>query len=123
MENNSNDGTNINADNEFKKAAQDVDAVFMRVDETAQRRPSVRFGVIVLAVGIGSYFGAGRHVSKLGKDVKVLRDIVGSMGELMVAESNMRDAQAQIVSEALSKGRDVRFFPGLGVWVEGVGRG
>lgn len=110
MENNSH-----NDESDFKHAAEEVDKIWMEVEE---KRPSLKFGVLVLGVAIGSYLGVGRHVVKAAKDVTFIRDNLAVIGHLMAVEAEMRDGQAAIVRHAMESGKEVRHFPGLGVWVE-----
>jgi hypothetical protein len=100
----------------MENLAEEVDKIWMEVEE---KRPSLKFGVLVVGVAVGSYFGVGRHVVKIGKNVKDIRTLVAGIGQIMAEDSAMRDGQAEIILEALNAGKKIRHFPGVGVWVEG----
>ena len=109
-----------------EEPVQQFEQYIMNVEEVSQRRPVVRFGAVVVAVGIGSYFGVGRHVKSLVKtgkavkvDLEIIRNYVSAIGEVTVADFQMREGQSAIVHQALKNGDKFKHFPGLGVWVEG----
>lgn len=83
------------------------------------RKTWIKFGFIAAAVGVGTYYGAGRHIVKMSKDVKKINNTLAAVGDFLTAESIAReaahDAQRAAIVAARANGLGFTFFPGLGV--------
>lgn len=114
MENNENN-THRSDDSpieDLKETAQKIDQVWVQVEK---ERPTVKLGVLLVTVGIGSYFGVGRHVIKLRRDVKTLNKSVKAISEFMTQDLQFREAQKAAIDWAVENGHDFTHFPGVGV--------
>ena len=125
-----NDGQKSPGEQPNEDPVEQVQQFIYNVERTSERRPALRFALLVGGVAVGSYFGVGRHVktlvklSKAGKlDLDIIRDYTAAIGEVTVADFQMREGQAELVRTALKNGDKFKHFPGLGVWIEGAKNG
>lgn len=91
-----------------EEPVQELQQYIMNVERTSERRPALRFAFLVGGVAVGSYFGVGRHVKALAKDVRVIN-------AFLTDDLESRKYQAQAIYAALERGQEFTFLPGLGV--------
>lgn len=76
---------------ESQITVEDIDRLVTKLEERAQSRPLFRFGVMTLAVAIGSYVGVGRHVARLGRDQAAMQAAFEAAGGIMQTQQSIFD--------------------------------
>jgi hypothetical protein len=81
--------------------------------------PNVRFGLVLVSIGAGAYFGTGAPMREISKNVKRidtnLYETGKFLGDAYSEQMEFRIAQRVMINEALENGRGFTHFAGVGV--------